>query len=138
MNIGDKLWHPCNMDIIEHKIIGVNEFEDSRGKLFKHYTLQAIHNVGACGKLSVIVDEHKGKFRFVELVNEENIEYASGLQDFIEGNYYSTKEEAEIEFYEQQRILAVSRTWQYEKLLKDAQDRVKQVEAIIKIAKESI
>jgi hypothetical protein len=137
MNIGDKMWHPCSMDIIEHKVIGINQFEDDRGKLFKHYTLKAVHNVGACGKVEVIIDEHKGKFRFVELVNEENIEYSSGLQDFVEGNYYNNKEEAEIEFYEKQRILAVSSTWKYEQLLKEAQARVKQVEAIIKVAKES-
>jgi hypothetical protein len=137
MNIGDKMWHPCSMDIIEHKVIGINQFEDDRGKLFKHYTLKAVHNVGACGKVEVIIDEHKGKFRFVELVNEENIEYSSGLRDFVEGNYYNNKEEAEIEFYEKQRILAVSSTWKYEQLLKETQARVKQVEAIIKVAKES-
>lgn len=137
MNIGDKMWHPCNMDIIEHKIVGINQYEDNRGKSFKHYILKAVHNVGACGKVEVIVDEHKGKFRFVELVDEENIEYASGLQDFVEGNYYTNKKEAEIEFYTQQKWLVHNRVDRLDSQLKEAKLRLEQVEAIIKVAKES-
>jgi hypothetical protein len=137
MNIGDKMWHPCSLDIIEHKVIGINQFEDCRGKLFKHYTLKAVNNIGACGRLEVIIDEHKNKFRFVELLNEENIEYASGLQDFIEGNYYNNKEEAELEFYELQKSSARSSVWKYEQFLKEAQSRLRQIESLIKVIKES-
>jgi hypothetical protein len=102
IKINDSMWHPCNMDIIEHKVISIRQFD-----CFNHYVLKAVRNVGACGRLEVIVSENNGKLRFVELVNEDTTEYASGLQDFIEGNYYTTKEQAELEFYEQQRIL----TW---------------------------
>ncbi len=133
IEIGTKMWHPCNMDITEHKVISIRQFEG-----FNHYVLKAVHNVGACGKLEVIVDEHKGKFRFVELLNEENIEYASGLQDFVEGNYYVIKEKAELEFYEQQRILSTSSVWKFENLLKEAKAREKQVELLVKALKEKI
>lgn len=131
------MWHPCNMDIIEHKVIGVHEFEDYRGIKFKHLTLKATHNVGACGKVEVIIDDHKGKFKFVELVDEEIIEYSSGLQDFVEGNYYSTLEEARVEFYTQQKWLVVARVNELERLLNEAKTRLAQVESIIKVAKDS-
>jgi hypothetical protein len=135
MKIGDKLWHPCSIDIIEHKIVAIYEFEDSRGKIFKHYTLKAVNNVGACGKIEVIIDEHNDKFRFVELVNEDTIPYASGLQDFVEGFYYKTKEEATIEFYNKQVYMAKDRIDRLERELKQANDRLNQIQSIIKIAK---
>jgi hypothetical protein len=133
MKIGDSVWHPCNLDIIEHKVVSVRQFEG-----FNHYVLKAKHNVGACGRVEVIIDEHKGKFRFVELLNEESLEYSSGLGDFIEGNYYSNKEGAELEFYEQQRMLTVSSVWKFEGLLKEAQARKEQVELLVKALKEKI
>ena len=81
IKIGDPLWHPCSMDIIEHKVVSIRQFEG-----FNHYVTKSVHKVGASGILEVILDEHKGKLRFVELLDEESIEYVSGLKDFIEGN----------------------------------------------------
>jgi hypothetical protein len=138
MKIGDKMWHPCNMDIIEHKVIGVHEFENNHGKRFKHWTLKAVHNVGACGKIEVVIDEHNDKFRFIELIDEENIAYSSGLQDFVEGNYYTTLEEAKVVFYTQQKWLVTTRVSELERLLTEAKNRLTQIESIIKIAKTPI
>ena len=138
MKIGDKLWHPCSVDIIEHKIVAIYEFEDSRGKIFKQYTLKAVNNVGACGKIEVIIDEHNDKFRFVELVNEDTIPYASGLQDFVEGFYYKTKEEATIEFYNKQVYMAKENIDRLERALNEAKIQLSRIEAIVKVAKESI
>ena len=86
IKINDYFWHPCSLDIIEHKVVSIRQYDG-----FNHYVLKSTRNVGACGRIEVIISENKGKFRFIELVDEENIEYASGLQDFIEGNYYHKK-----------------------------------------------
>jgi hypothetical protein len=133
LKIGDKLWHPCNMDIIEHKIISIRQYEG-----FNHYISKATNNVGACGKVEVILDEHKGKLRFVELVDEENIEYSSGLQDFIEGNYFDSKKEAELEFYEQQQTLSWSNMEQKKRWYEDSLKRYEQVKLLVKTIKESL
>lgn len=115
MNIGDSLWHPCSMDIIEHKITSIRQFEG-----FNHYVSKTVRNVGACGKVEVVLDEHNGKLRFVELIDEDEIEYSSGLQDFVEGNYYSDKRTAELEFYENQRNLTWSSMDKQERLYNQA------------------
>lgn len=126
MNIGDSVWHPCNIDVIEHKITSIRHFDG-----FKHYVTKAVHDVGACGKIEVILDEHKGNLRFVELLHEDDIPYSSGLQDFVEGNYYLNKKEAELEFYRQQRILAWSNMNEKERWYKEAKARYEQVKLIV-------
>jgi hypothetical protein len=133
LSINDSVWHPCNMDIIEHKVISIRQFED-----FNQYVLKAKNNVGACGKIEVIVSENNGKLRFVELIDEENIEYASGLGDFIEGNYYTTLDEARLEYYEQQRILCWSNMEQKKRLYEEAKNRYDQVELLVKELKHII
>ena len=133
IEINDSLWHPCNVDIIEHKVISIRQFEG-----FNHYVTKAVHNVGACGKVEVILDEHKDKLRFVELLNEEHIEYSSGLGDFVEGNYYLDKREAELEFYRQQETLTWSNMEQKKRWYEDAVKRYEQVKLIVKTIKESL
>ena len=132
IKIGDEMFHPCNLDIIKHKITCIKQYDG-----FNHYELKATNPVGACGRIRVIVDEHKGKFRFVELIGEDELEYASGLRDFVEGDYYRTLTEARLVFYEQQRILSLSNVSKKENLLEEAKARHAQIERIIKEAKES-
>lgn len=133
IKIGDSLWHPCNMDIIEHKVTSIRQFNG-----FNHYVCKAVHNVGACGRVEVILDEHKGKLKFVELLYEENLEYSSGLGDFIEGNYYNNKKEAELEFYKQQETIAWSNMEQKKRWYEDAVKRHEQVKLLVKTIKESL
>lgn len=133
IKIGDSLWHPCNMDIIEHRVISIRQFDG-----FNHYVCKAVHNVGACGRVEVILDEHKNKLRFVELLYEEDLEYASGLKDFVEGNYYTNKKEAELEFYKQQESIAWSNMEQRERLYKESVKRYEQVKLLVKTIKESL
>lgn len=130
IQIGDEIFHPCSVDIIKHKVISIRQFED-----FTHYVLKAVSNVGACGRIEVIVDEHKGKLRFVELVGEENVPHASGLQDFVEGNYYTTIEKAKVEFYDNQRIIAWSSMEKAERAYKKAKEHYNQIELLIKTFK---
>lgn len=133
IKIGDSLWHPCNMDIIEHKVTSIRQFEG-----FNHYVCKALHNVGACGRVEVILDEHKGKLRFVELLFEEDLEYSSGLRDFVEGNYYTNKKEAELEFYRQQETIAWTNMEQKKRWYEDAVKRHEQVKLLVKTIKESL
>jgi len=131
LRIGDKLWHPCNMDIIEHKVTSIREFEDHN-----QYCLKAVYDIGACGRVEVLVGEKKGQFRFIGLMYD--YEYESGLQDFIEGNYYTNKDKAKIEFYRQQELLVVSRVDRCQRELNSAKSKLERVKAIIKQAKDSI
>jgi len=133
LKIGDFMWHPCSVDIIQHKITSIRQYEG-----YNHYVLKAVNNVGACGKIEVIVDEHKGKFRFVELLDEENIEYSSGLKDFVEGNYYKTENEAKLELYEQQYIIAWSNMEKKESWYNEAKARYAQVGLLVKELKALI
>jgi hypothetical protein len=133
INIGDKLYHPCSIDIIEHKVIGIREYEN-----FTHYHLKAINNVGACGKLEVIISENNSKLRFVELINEDNIEYSSGLQDFIEGIYYTDLLEAKLDFYSKQETLAWSNMDNKLRLYKEAETRYNQIKLLVNKIKEDL
>jgi len=133
IKINDSIWHPCNMDIIEHKVTCIRQYEG-----FNHYVLQAKRNVGACGRVEVIVSQNKDRLTFVELINEERIEYASGLQDFIEGKYYTDENEAKLEFYEQQRVLTWSSMNKQKRLYDQAKANYDKVEKLVKAIKEEI
>ena len=73
-----------------------------------------------------------------KIVDEENIEYASGLQDFIEGNYYFNRKEAELEFYNQQQTLCWSNMEQKKRWYEDSLKRYEQVKLLVKNIKESL
>lgn len=133
LKIGDSLWHPCSMDIIEHKITSIRQYEG-----FNHYVTKAVHNVGACGKVEVILDGRKDNLWFVELLHEDELEYGKGLHDFVEGVYYSDKRKAELDFYRQQEILTNSNMEQKKRWYEDAVKRHEQVKLIVKTIKESL
>jgi hypothetical protein len=40
LNINDFLYHPCSIDIMKHKVMGIKTYED-----FIHYHLKAVHNI---------------------------------------------------------------------------------------------
>jgi len=101
LSIGTLLWHPCNMDIIPHKIIGIRTYEDR-----VVYESQAISSVGACGKVKVLLTpDRNGMLRYIDFDESWRHEYESGLKDFVEGNYYTNQLEASLAYKEQQRIL---------------------------------
>lgn len=133
LKIGDSVWHPCNVDIIEHKIISIRQFED-----FTHYVTKAVHNVGACGRVEVILDGRKDKLWFVELLHEEELEYSSGLHDFVEGVYYSDKRKAELDFYRQQEVLTWSNMDQKKRWYEEAIVRHEQVKLLVKKITDSL
>jgi len=127
LKIGDFMWHPCSVDIIQHKITSIRQYEG-----YNHYVLKAVNNVGACGKIEVIVDEHKGKFRFVELLDEDTTEYSSGLQDFVEGNYYTNENEAKLEFYQKQFWLVSENMDNRKRLYEESKRSCEKLELFLK------
>lgn len=127
------MYHPFSLDIIEYKVVGILQYED-----FTHYRLKAVRNVGACGKIEVVIDSRKGEFRFVELIDEDEIEYSSGLQNFIEGKYYPSLNRAKLEFYEIQRVLHASSVDQKERVYKEAKANYEKVLLLIEKAKEGL
>ena len=103
LKIGQKLWHPLSLDIIPHEIISKTEFADG----LVIYTSKALGNVGACGRVEVeLTIDRKGQIRFIGLAND--YEHDEGLQDFIEGKYYTVESDARREYYKIQEVLAWS------------------------------
>ncbi len=133
LKVGDSVWHPCSLDIIEHKVISITQYER-----FTHCHVRSVKNVGACGRVEVILDVRKDTLLFVELVDEDTLPYARGLQDFVEGKYYTTLNEARIEFYKVQERLALRDVENLEKRLKDAKSIYETVKLLIKTFKEDI
>lgn len=133
LKIDQLVWHPCSMDIIEHKVISIRTF-----KSFNHYVLKATHNVGACGRVEVIISQNKDNLTFVELIDAENIQHASGLQDFIEGKYYVSKDEAELVFYNQQLSLWRGSIDKHKTALVEAEKHYQRVKIIVDTAKQRI
>lgn len=124
MNIGDRLWHPMSIDIIEHKVIAIHQYET-----FLQVTTQSVHSVGACGKITCRLDVRDNHITFVDLEDEDE---RDGLGDFVEGQYYTTFNEARRKFYETQLWIARGNVSDKERLLKEAKSRLTQVEAILK------
>lgn len=133
INIGDKMWHPCSMDIIEHEVIGIRHYET-----ITLYELRSTKKVGASGRIEILVNKYLDKFTFVQLIDEDLIEYARGLQDFIEGNYYLSYNEARLEFINKQRLLALSNMEEKKRLFNAANERYKQVCLLIETIKEEL
>ena len=101
LQINDKLYHPCSLDIIEFKITGIRQYEDST-----LYEAKALNNVGACGEVEILLKIDKyDVIRFIGIKDSYDDEYGRGLEDFVEGKYYLEKLEARLEHNEQQRIL---------------------------------
>ena len=135
IKLDDIIWHPCNMDIIEHKVVGIHKYiTERKGKSVEgmQYTTKSKHNVGACGRVEVIISENNGKLIFIELIDEDFIEHSSGLQDFVEGNYYTTKEEAELEFYNHQEILSWSSMDKNKRLYDESKKHYEKVKLLVK------
>lgn len=133
IKIGDTLWHPCSVGIIEHKVTAIHQYEG-----FTHFTAKAVREVGACGKVQVVLDCHKGRLRFVELLDEDSLPTASGLQDFVEGDYYTDKDEARRVFYDQQETLCRRAVERLEADLKAAKANYERVSLLVKTIKEQI
>ena len=101
LQINDKLCHPCSLDIIEFKITGIRQYEDSI-----LYEAKALNNVGACGGVEILLKIDKyDVIRFIGIKDSYDDEYGRGLEDFVEGKYYLEKLEARLEYNEQQRLL---------------------------------
>ena len=140
LKIGDRLWHPMAYDVIEHKIIGVREYESG-----VQYETESIRNVGASYRLQLLLSHIENKIIFIGYVyGEDSVEYESGLQDFVEGYYYTDKLEAELKHYDIQRLLvktnmdnkkrlydqAKNHYDRYEKLINDVKEKTKQLEKL--------
>ena len=101
LQINTKLYHPSSLDIIEFKITGIRQYEDST-----LYEAKALNNVGACGEVEILLKIDKyDVIRFIGIKDSYDDEYGRGLEDFVEGKYYLERLEARLEHNEQQRIL---------------------------------
>ena len=129
LDIGTTMWHPCSIDIIEHKVTGVREYEDHT-----QYELTSKHKVGASGIIKVLIAEKKGQYNFIGMIGD--YPYESGLQDFVEGKYYSTNKEAKLAYYKRKEL-------QSRRVVELAKNKLAEAEAahnrlinLIKVAKD--
>jgi len=114
LEIGQKLWHPLSLDIIPHKIISITEYEDKT-----IYTSKALGKVGACGEVEVeLIIDRKGTIRFIGLAKD--YEYDGGLQDFVEGQYFTLEADARRKYYDIQKTLAWANMDNKERIYKEA------------------
>lgn len=130
MKINDLVYHPCSIDILEFKVIGIQYWSEVTQSYIKQYVLKATSNVGACGKVEVLVMKYLDKYIFIGLIDED-LPYASGLQDFVEGNYYSDKDKARLEYYRQQELLAYNNMDNKARIYQEAKARYEQIKSII-------
>ncbi len=132
MQLKDILYHPCSMDIIHFTVSGIRSYEDHT-----IYEATANSNVGACGRVKILLTvDRKGVIRFISLADD--YEYDSGLQDFVEGVYYTSKIYARAAYYEQQLLLCKSNMDNKERVYKEAKARYVQVQTLIKDLKEEL
>ena len=134
LQINDKLYHPCSLDIIEFKITGIRQYEDST-----LYEAKALDNVGACGRVEVLLKIDKyDVIRFIGIKDSYEDEYGRGLEDFVEGKYYLERLEARLEHNEQQRILCWDNMENTRRIYETSKNMYDKVEKIVQNIKNDL
>ena len=134
LQINDKLYHPCSLDIIEFKIIGIRQYEDSI-----LYEAKALNNVGACGRVEILLKIDKyDVIRFIGIKDSYDDEYGRGLEDFVEGKYYLERLEARLEHNEQQRILCWTSMENKKRIYEQSKAMYDKVEKIVQGIKNDL
>lgn len=134
LQINTKLYHPCSLDIIEFKITGIRQYEDST-----LYEAKALNNVGACGRVEILLKIDKyDVIRFVGIKDSYDDEYGRGLEDFVEGKYYLERLEARLEHNEQQRILCWDNMENKRRIYETSKNMYDKVEKIVQGIKNDL
>ena len=134
LQINDKLYHPCSLDIIEFKIIGIRQYEDNI-----LYEAKALNNVGACGRVEILLKIDKyDVIRFIGIKDSYDDEYGRGLEDFVEGKYYLERLEARLEHNEQQRILCWTSMENKKRIYEQSKAMYDKVEKIVQGIKNDL
>ena len=134
LQINDKLYHPCSLDIIEFTIIGIRQYEDN-----VLYEAKALNNVGACGRVEILLKIDKyDVIRFIGIKDSYDDEYGRGLEDFVEGKYYLERLEARLEHNEQQRILCWDNMENTRRIYETSKNMYDKVEKIVQGIKNDL
>ena len=134
LQINDKLYHPCSLDIIEFTIIGIRQYEDN-----VLYEAKALNNVGACGRVEILLKIDKyDVIRFIGIKDSYDDEYGRGLEDFVEGKYYLKRLEARLEHNEQQRILCWDNMENKKRIYEQSKAMYDKVEKIVQGIKNDL
>ena len=134
LQINTKLYHPSSLDIIEFKITGIRQYEDST-----LYEAKALDNVGACGRVEILLKIDKyDVIRFIGIKDSYDDEYGRGLEDFVEGKYYLERLEARLEHNEQQRILCWDNMENTRRIYETSKNMYDKVEKIVQGIKNDL
>ena len=134
LQINTKLYHPCSLDIIEFKITGIRQYEDST-----LYEAKALDNVGACGRVEVLLKIDKyDVIRFIGINDSYDDRYGKGLEDFVEGKYYLEKLEARLEHNEQQLSLCRTSMENQRRVYETSKNMYDKVEKIVQNIKNDL
>lgn len=128
IQLGAKMWHPCSIGIIEYKVISITNHEDSVSQTLH---LKAIDTVGACGKVEIYVTARNYKYYFSGLVYP-NTPLSLGLGDFVEGEYFVKREEAEVVFTRKKSLEAHSRLQEAKYALQRAEKEYNDLMTLLK------
>lgn len=130
MELGTLLYHPSSIDIIEYKVTAIHTYENHTA-----YSAKSTGNVGACGNIQILVAEDTfGSLRFIKL--EEDYEYGNGLEDFTEGIYFTSIQQAKLEYYTKALHQAQANMEQKQRLYEEAKRRYNQIQQIISVIKK--
>lgn len=125
ITVGDTLYHPCSIDIIEFTVTAVITTE--HGVSFQ---AKSKHDVGACRKVEVLLSSDKfGKLFYSDLLTD--CEYEDGLWDFVEGRYFLSKELARMHFYKIQRELINQKVDHFKRMYEQAKYDLERVDKIL-------
>lgn len=134
LQINTKLYHPSSLDIIEFKITGIRQYEDST-----LYEAKALNNVGACGEVEILLKIDKyDVIRFIGIKDSYDDEYGRGLEDFVEGKYYLEKLEARLEHNEQQLSLCRTSMENKKRIYEQSKAMYDKVEKIVQGIKNDL
>jgi hypothetical protein len=101
MEIGADVYHPCDIDILHFKVKGVRQYGDHN-----QYELKAVHNVGAQGKVVVLVADAGGRLQYIDCLEPSDDDNERGLDGFIDGEYFQDRRQAVAVFYTAQERLS--------------------------------
>jgi len=133
VKIGDLVYRPCSLDIIQYKITGIFQYD----KNVTMYEAVSTKAVGACGIIKILLTPDKNAvLRFTGVISSH--EYESGLGDFVEGIYYTEYIAARQKFYEIQEMTARINMEQKEKIYLEARKSYDKIKFIIDTIKTEI
>ena len=134
MQIGDDVYHPCDYDILHFKVAGIRYHEEDPTL----YELKAVHNVGAQGRIVVLVAHAGDRLQYVDLLEPSDDINERGLEGFIEGEYFESQDQARLAFYTVQELLSWTSLEQQRRVYEKQLEAHNRLVKVLEVAREKV